>query len=187
MNTKRKRLAPGLSWDSLKAEWRGWFESKGPVLIFGAKFGVMLLLLYAVLALPLSDRLLYTYLEANAWVSNFILNILGQGTHVSEVTIRSPAFAIAIKRGCDAVEPTGLLCAAILAFPGPFARKVAGMLAGIVLLQLLNLVRIVTLYWIGSHLPRTVFNSAHLEIWPVVFIIVAIVYFVGWKGWAIEK
>ena len=139
-----------------------------------------------LLALPAVDRILYSYLEANAWASNFILNLLRQGTQVSDVTIRSPEFAIAIRRGCDAIEPTGLLCGAILAFPGPFVRKLTGMLAGMVILQALNLVRIVTLFLIGSHIPAF-FPSAHLEIWPALFIIAAIICFVGWKGWALEK
>jgi exosortase/archaeosortase family protein len=156
------------------------------VLFFGAKFGALVLLLYGVLAIPFSEGILYRYLEANAWMSNLILDALGQRTHVTEVTIQSLVFAIAIRRGCDAVEPTWLLCAAILAFPGPWRHKLAGMFAGIVVLQLLNLVRIVTLYWIGSHFPAF-FASAHLEIWPAVFIIVAILLFAGWKGWAIER
>jgi len=186
VNKQREKRQPGLSWSSLKAEWRSWFASKGPVLFFGAKFGALVLLLYGLLAIPFSERILYSYLEANAWMSNLILDALGQGTHVTEVTIQSPGFAIAIRRGCDAVEPTWLLCAAILAFPGSFKHKLAGMFAGIVILQLLNLVRIVTLYWIGIHFPAF-FPSAHLEIWPTVFIIVAILFFVGWKGRAIER
>jgi exosortase/archaeosortase family protein len=78
------------------------------------------------------------------------------------------------------VEPTWLLCAAMISFPAPLIHKLRGMLAAIVLLQILNLVRIITLYWIGLHLP-SFFNSAHLELWPTAFIIVAIAFFVGWK------
>src|ERR1700761_7308136 len=150
---KRSDQKPkGLSWSALTNEWRAWWQAKAPVLFFGAKFGALIVLLYALLALPAADQALYHYLQANAWLSNGILNLLGQGTHVSDVTIASSTtpFAIAIRRGCDAVEPTWLLCAAILAFPGPWKRKLAGMLAGIVILQMLNLVRIVTLYLIGA-------------------------------------
>ena len=185
MTKKRIKTTTGLSWSSLRAEWRTWFIAKGPVLLFGAKFGVLMLLLYGILALPFAERLLYSYLEANAWASNLILNFLRQGTQVTDVTIRSPEFAIAIRRGCDAIEPTGLLCGAILAFQGSLPRKLVGMVAGTIILQALNLVRIVSLFLIGSHLPAF-FSSAHLEIWPALFIIVAIVCFVGWKGWALE-
>ncbi len=145
---------------SLKAEWQSWFAAKKPVFLFGLKFGVLLALFYGLLATPFCERILYSYLEANAWLANAILSGLGQDTHVSEVTIQSPRFAMAIRRGCDAVEPTWLLCAAMLSFPAPWKHRILGMLAGIILLQLLNLVRIITLYWIGVHLPAF-FNSAH--------------------------
>jgi len=179
----------GLSWGAFKDEWRAWWKGKAPVLFFGAKFGGLILLLYVLLSLPVADMALYHYLRVNAWLSNGILNLLGQGTHVTDVTIASSTspFAIAIRRGCDAVEPTWLLCAAILAFPGPWLRKLIGMGVGIVILQLLNLVRIVTLYLIGARCSHSVFDSMHLEIWPAAFIVVAIALFIGWKGWALDE
>ncbi len=165
---------------SLRERWRSWVASKGPVLQFGLSFALWLAVLYALLATTFFDRMLYSYLEANAWLANAILRGLGQPTHVSEVTIQSPQFAMAVRRGCDAVEPTWLLCAAMISFPAPLLHKLWGMLAAVVLLQILNLIRIVSLYWIGIHLPGF-FNSAHLELWPTAFIVVAIVIFVGWK------
>jgi exosortase/archaeosortase family protein len=190
MRTSKKhnnKKGAGLSWQALKAEWLTWWAGKAPVLFFGLKFGGLIALLYGLLAIPAAEQLLYGYLKANAWASCGILDLLGQGTHVSDVTIASSAhpFAIAIRRGCDAVEPTWLLCAAILAFPGPWKRKFAGMLFGIVVLQVLNLMRIVSLYWIGSRFPA-LFPSMHLEVWPTLFILVAISLFVGWKDWAHE-
>lgn len=128
--------------------------------------------------------MLYSYLKTNAWLANEILNAFDQHSHLSEITITSPSFSMTIRRGCDAVEPTWLLCAALLAFPAPFPRKIIGMLAGICFLQILNLVRIVTLYGIGVHWP-SFFNSAHMEIWPALFILAAILLFIGWKTWAL--
>lgn len=168
---------------SLQAHWQSWYAGKSPVFRFGLKFGALLVLLYALLATTFFDRLLYSYLEANAWFANLILNVLGQHSHVTEVTISSPRFAMAIRRGCDAVEPTWLFCAAVVAFPATLRHKLLGILAGIVVLQVLNLARIVTLYWIGIHLPA-LFNSAHLEIWPTIFIITAILLFIAWRGWS---
>jgi exosortase H (IPTLxxWG-CTERM-specific) len=183
-----KKQQPGISWNGLKTEWLSWWAGKAPVLFFGAKFGALIVVLYVLLAIPWTDQMLYGYLKANAWLSSGILNLFGQGTHVSDVTIASSseAFAIKVKRGCDAVEPTWLLCAAIFAFPGSWKRKFAGMLAGIFVLQLLNLVRIVSLFWIGNKFPSA-FPSMHLEIWPTVFILVAIALFIGWKGWAHDE
>jgi exosortase/archaeosortase family protein len=183
---RNKKQPAGLSWPSFKSEWLSWWTAKAPVFFFGARFAALIALLYVLLAIPFAEGILYQYLKANAWASNFILDLLGQGTRVSEVTIQSPAFAIAIRRGCDAIEPTWLLCAAIVAFPGSWARKFAGMMAGIVILQFLNLVRIVTLYLIGSRFPA-MFPPAHLEIWPALFILAAIGLFIHWKGWAYAR
>jgi exosortase H (IPTLxxWG-CTERM-specific) len=187
---RSKKEQPGLSWPAFAAEWRSWWTAKAPVLFFGAKFGALVALLYILLAIPSVEQALLSYLKAYAWASSAILDLFGQGTHVTDVTIASSSsFAIAIRRGCDAVEPTWLLCAAIIAFPGSWRRKWAGLFAGIIALQALNLVRIVSLYLIGRRFPA-IFPSAHLEIWPTVFILAAIGLFfhwVNWKGGAHEK
>jgi exosortase H (IPTLxxWG-CTERM-specific) len=167
----------------IKERWLAWYADKGPVLRFGLQFGLLVGLLYALLATPYCEGLLLSYLQVNAWLSHLILNLLGQHTELSGVNISSAQFAIAIRRGCDAVEPTWLYCAAVLCFPAPLKRKLIGMVVGILILQLLNLVRIVTLYWIGVHIP-SFFNSAHMEVWPMIFIAVAIVLFLAWRNWS---
>ncbi len=152
------------------------------MLRFVLPFGFLLALFYGLSATPCFDQILYAYLEANAWLSNIVLNGFGQHTQVSEVTIESAQFAIALRRGCDAVEPTWLFCAAVLCFRASLGCKFFGIIAATVLLQLLNVARIATLYWIGLRLPAF-FNLAHLEIWPAVFILVAIVLFMVWIDW----
>ena len=183
---KKKKAQSEAARPSVKIRWLSWYESKRPVLLFGLKFGLLLFAFYGLMARPFFDRALYVYLEANAWLACVVLHLFGQSCQLSDVTIQSPQFSIAIRRGCDAVEPTWLLCAAILSFPAPLFRKLWGILLGIVLLQTLNLIRIVSLFWIGIHLP-SFFNSAHLEIWPTIFIITAITLFVGWKGWSPDR
>ena len=174
-------LAAGRS--SFRERAASLYAKVGPVWRFGLKFSGLMILFYAVMLTPRFDRLLYSYLGANAWLANGILNGFGQACHVSDLTIRSARFAITVRRGCDAVEPSWFYCAALLSFPAPWLRKVAGILAGAVLLQVLNLVRIVSLYLIGLYYSQF-FNTAHVEIWPVIFIMVAIALWVGWIGWS---
>jgi exosortase H (IPTLxxWG-CTERM-specific) len=180
-NRARKSDVP-----SLTAEWRDWYAGKALVLKFGGKFGALIILLYVLLALPFFDHLLYAYLEANAWLCHLVLNALGQHTQLSGVVIQSPRFSVAVERGCDAVEPTWLVLAAIVAFPARWIRKLEGIAAAVVILQVLNLVRIMTLFWIGFHWPG-IFDTVHVEIWPAFFILVAIVFFLGWKDWATNR
>ncbi len=187
---KRSQMIPGhaeqiteRAGSSFRTRSLQWYANVGPIWRFGLKFGALMVLFYVLILAPVFDRLLYSYLEANAWLANVLLNWFGQASHVSEITIRSARFAITVRRGCDAVEPSWFFCAALLAFPAPWSRKVAGMLAGALLLQALNLLRIVSLYFIGLYYPRF-FNTAHVEIWPVVFIMVAIALWVGWMSWS---
>ncbi len=178
----REPIPSGLTWGSIRSRWSAWNANTGPVWRFGLKFAALMILFYGLILTPCFDHLLYSYLTVNAWAANGILNVFGQDSHVSEITIRSARFAITVRRGCDAIEPSWFFCAALLAFPASLTKKIMGILAGAALLQVLNLVRIVTLYFIGLHYPRF-FGPAHVEIWPVVFILVAIALWIGWIGW----
>jgi exosortase/archaeosortase family protein len=156
------------------------------VLRFGLKFGVLMAAYYVLVLVPFFERLLYEYLRANAWIANAIINWLGQASHVSEITIRSPGYAIRVRRGCDALEPAWFYCAAVLSFPGALPLKLPGILIGVMAILMLNLARIVSLFFIGLDRPG-LFSVAHLEIWPAIFIVVAILLWVGWIGWARQK
>jgi exosortase H (IPTLxxWG-CTERM-specific) len=160
-----------------------WYAGKSPIIRFVFTFGLLLVVFYGFLATPYADRALYVYLRGNAIFSSAILNALGEPTRVTGLAITSPRFSVLIQRGCDAVEPTWLFCAAVLSYRAALVRKMIGMLAGAIVLQALNVVRIVSLYWIGGHWPG-VFNAAHLEWWPVVFILAAILLFTGWMKWS---
>ncbi len=73
----RKKAEP-----SLTAEWRGWYKDKGPILLFGLKFGALVVLYYALMATPYLDQGLYRYLQINAGISSGILNLFGFHTQV---------------------------------------------------------------------------------------------------------
>lgn len=141
---------------------------------------------YVLLATPYFDRLLYGYLEVNTWVSSWLLNLLDQHTQVTGITLQSSRFSVSIERGCDAVEPTWLVLAAVLASPGRMAFKIYGILAGVVILQLLNVLRIISLFFIGVYQP-SVFNTVHMEIWPTAFMLAAVILFVYWRDWASRR
>jgi exosortase/archaeosortase family protein len=163
-----------------------WYDGKGPVVQFGLKFGILMAAFYAISFVPWWDQALYGYLVANAWLSNLILNVLGVDSTTSEVSIRSSQFAVNIRRGCDAVEPSWLFASALLAFPAPLLRKIPGILVGVAALLALNLVRIVSLFLIGIYFP-SLFKPAHLEIWPTAFIIAAVLLWWAWIQWATPK
>jgi exosortase/archaeosortase family protein len=148
-------------------------------LYFALKFVGLLGLYYALILIPFFDRMLYGYLAANAWLSSAGLNLLGEHTRLSDVTIQSGAYFISVRRGCDGIEPAWFFCAALIAFPTPFKSKWAAMLLGSALILALNLLRIISLYLIGLHLPAF-FGPAHLEVWPATFIVLVIGLWALW-------
>jgi exosortase/archaeosortase family protein len=165
------------------ATWRTWYTDKAPIIRFGLLFTALMALFYGLALVSVLDRCFYAYLCGNAWVSNAILHALGQPSEVSEITIHSAQYVINVRRGCDALEPAWFFCSAVLAFPSSFVRKIPGMLIGGALILILNIIRIVSLYLIGLHRPAF-FKTAHLEIWPAIFILVAILLWVQWIKWA---
>jgi exosortase H (IPTLxxWG-CTERM-specific) len=169
---------------TISAPAGSWFARNKIVLRFGLIFGLVTAIYYVLALTPWVDGDLFpAYLRTNACVSNALLNWLGQSCQADGTTIRSPQFAITIKRGCDALEPSWLFCAAVLAFPAPWRRRLPGMAVGVTAILTLNLVRIVSLYFIGIHLPGF-FETMHLEIWPVLFIIVALLLWIAWVSWS---
>lgn len=151
---------------------------------FGLTFSLVTLLYYVFALVPWVDEELFpAYLRTNAQASSAILNGLGQTCHVENATIRSPQFSITIKRGCDAFEPSWLFCAAVLAFPASWRRRLSGMAIGVAVILALNLIRIVSLYYVGLHLPGF-FETIHLEVWPVIFMLVALLLWLNWISWS---
>src|SRR5215468_12747872 len=51
-------------------------------------------------------------------------------------------FAVSIEAGCNGVEATIVLVAAMLAFPAPTRSKIIGLVAGVLAVQGLNIIRI---------------------------------------------
>ncbi|HEY4988357.1 MAG TPA: hypothetical protein VII09_01045 [Opitutaceae bacterium] len=142
-------------------------------------FGLLLGCFYGVILVPAFDRAFYLFLCATARVASATLNVLGQQTVASETMIRSARFSVSIQRGCDALEPTWFFCAAVLAYPGHRNMKAVGLAVGGAAIFVLNMARIVSLYFIGIYLPRF-FPTAHLEVWPLVFIMVAFLMMIAW-------
>jgi len=123
------------------------------------------------------------YLSLNAWASVVLLNAMGyDDVSLEGRSIQSPSFAIQIERGCDAVEPSALFIAAVLASPVLLRRKIPAVIIGSSLLLMLNLVRIITLYLTGLHF-RSLFDTMHLDVWQAAFIVLAILFWAGWASW----
>lgn len=156
-----------------------------PVLRFIAIFTICVGLLYAATATALFEQHGWRpYLQWNAQASALVLRGLGEAATAHGRAVSSPSASLSIERGCDAIHPAILFIAATLALPAAWRRKMLGILLGAAFLTMLNLVRIVTLYFVMKHYPRA-FEAVHVEVWQAAFIALTVVCWILWAAWAL--
>ncbi|MCB1865886.1 MAG: exosortase H [Chromatiales bacterium] len=88
-------------------------------------------------------------------------------------------FAVSIEAGCNGIEASIVLLAAILAFPSTWKHKFYGLLAGFAAIHVLNLVRVISLFYIGQW-NMDVFEWAHLYLWQALIMLDALIVFLIW-------
>ena len=86
--------------------------------------------------------------DVSAWIIQlFDDNVVAVSNVIRDKTT---GFGVRIERGCNGVEALIILFAAIFAFPAPFKNKVIGFIIGFFAIQGLNMVRIVSLFYLGQ-------------------------------------
>src|SRR4029450_3078261 len=88
-------------------------------------------------------------------------------------------FAVSIEAGCNGVEATIVLIAAMLAFPAPWKNKLMGLAAGIVAVQGLNILRVISLFYLGQW-DYKVFEWAHLYVWQALIMLDVLIVWLVW-------
>lgn len=175
---KKKQSTPSL----FSGVRTGWLQ-KWPVLIFVLGFAVLMILFYAFwLSDYCQNNIQPNIVSVNARFSSFILNLFGMETTAVKERISSSSFSVSIARGCDAIEAMALFALALLAFPARWNYKVIGFFVGIAILFSLNIVRIVSLFLTGIYFPKA-FEIMHVEVWQVLFILLAIGLWIFWIKW----
>jgi exosortase H (IPTLxxWG-CTERM-specific) len=161
-----------------------WFAGKRPVFRFVGLFVLLMGAFTAVSFVPaMSDGVLPAYMRFNARVSTVILNVFGEGAEAQGTSVVSPRYSVDIRHGCDAIAPSALFIAAVIAFPGSVLAKIPGLIAGTLVLAVINLVRIVSLFYTGIHWPRG-FELMHVDVWQPAFVVLALALWVAWALWA---
>ena len=113
---------------------------------------------------------------STAIVTFFDPNVVAVGKVMRSTT---NGFAVSIEAGCNGVEATIVLLAAILAFPAPWRSKAIGLAAGIVAVQGLNILRVISLFYLGQW-NFQVFEWAHLYVWQALIMLDVLIVWLVW-------
>ncbi|HTR45432.1 MAG TPA: exosortase H [Thermodesulfovibrionales bacterium] len=90
--------------------------------------------------------------------------------------IQLPAIALDVKFGCNGLEAVMIYSVAIVAYPSSWRKKMAGILAGFVVLQIVNVLRIAALAYSGVHF-RSLFEYLHIYVAQGMMIAVSLALF----------
>lgn len=150
--------------------------------LFLVKFFAILVAAYLLIAWsPVNDNVIVPFTKLIAASSGAILKGIGQAVTVNGTVISSSRFGVNINNGCNGVEAMLILLASIVAFPASMRARLAGLVLGALAVQLLNAIRIVTLYLLGAYQPR-LFDMFHTAVWQIVIILSAIGFFLVWSA-----
>ena len=148
-------------------------------------FCSVLAVLFAIEMLnPVQEAVIHPFTAVLADVSTAVIlpfddTVIAQGRILRDATT---GFAVSIEAGCNGVEAAIVLIAGIVAFPASIQHKVIAILAGFLFVQALNIVRIISLFYLGQW-NYTVFEWFHLYLWPVLIMLDVLVVFAIYLQW----
>lgn len=152
---------------------------------FVATFLAIVVLLFAAeLTPPVQRALVIPWTELLARVSVGLITVFDPQVLAMGKVLASTAngFAVSIEAGCNGVEAALILIAAILAYPAPWKKKLAGIAGGLAAVQLLNVVRVVSLFYLGQW-SLAAFEWAHLYLWQALIMIDVLIVWLLWLRW----
>ena len=88
-------------------------------------------------------------------------------------------FGVSIEPGCNGIEACIVLFAAVVAFPTDLWHKVWGLLLGFLAVQGLNVVRVISLFYLGQW-NDTAFRVAHEYLWQGLIMLDVLIVWLLW-------
>ena len=109
--------------------------------------------------------------------------VISQGRVLQSATT---GFGVSIEPGCNGIEAAVVLIAAIVAFPSSWKMKLWGIGLGFIAVQAVNLVRVVSLFFLGQWNFK-VFEFAHLYMWQALIMLDVLVVWLLWMRYVAKR
>jgi len=162
----------------LKSKFLNFFSNPLNKLVF--KFSGLIFIFYALwISSFFQEHIVGNTAIFYAKISGFILKLFNYPVLVSGDSLGANSFSISIKNGCDAIEAIAILFCGILVYPSTKMSKLKGIFYGLIILALLNIIRILSLFFIGIYI-QPMFEIMHTGVWQVLFIIFPIIIIFVW-------
>jgi len=124
----------------------------------------------------------------NVGVSVKIINLISPQEHAVQKgkNILGSNISMTVATGCDGMDGLIVVIAAILAFPMAFLNRIKGMLLGISVVYITNLLRIVMLFF-TLRFQSGWFDFMHIYIGQFIVIFTAGLFFLIWINYTSKK
>lgn len=158
-------------------------------LVYIASFAVLTVGTMALLIVPSVDAgFTQPFTRSLVVVCAGVMNLFGASVVASGVVLSfaNAAGAVMVSSGCNGVEVCILFAAALAPFPAPITARVVGIVVGVVAIQLLNLVRIISLLFL-ARFAQNLFDFFHLFFWDAFIMLDAVVLFLAWHHWQAKR
>ena len=152
-------------------------------------FTVILLALFSIEMMnPVQEHLIVPFTGMLAKISAALIapfddTVIAYGKILQ---FRDTGFAVSIEAGCNGVEATIVLIAAVVAFPASWKARAIAIGLGFLTIQSLNIVRIITLFYLGDW-DIDIFSWVHLYLWPALIMLDVLVVFIIYLRYLSQK
>jgi exosortase/archaeosortase family protein len=184
INQRKPQGEFSLHFNYYKTRLRAWYSEKKLLFYSVLKFFAYLAALYFLSLTATYQSFIYGGSLVDARLASGALAMMGEKCHVQGPSLfLGEDCIVTVLPACTAFEFSWFLIAAILSFPAPWSYRILGVGTGVCVLLMLNVIRVMTLYYFGIHYTALL-DVLHVEVWGVILNICMATLLVAWIMWA---
>lgn len=175
------RRQPALQDDTLRPQTRG-RETR-----FVLLFALSAIVGFALMLVPPIVPRIQDLSRAITVLSGAIIKLAGGRVLVAgNVLTAASGFSVRILNGCNGINVVILLWSAVIAWPASAVEKFKGMLLGALVIQVANLIRVITLFYLGQW-NAAWFEWMHLYVGEILIMLLGLTIFAVWVRGTLER
>jgi exosortase H (IPTLxxWG-CTERM-specific) len=142
---------------------------------------ILLVLFYVELMNGVQLAVVAPWTAALAKISAVLLQIFDPTVRAYGAIIQNAHSGVGVKiePGCNGVEACIVLISAILAFPARWRDKLIGIVLGVIAVQAVNVLRVISLFYLLQW-SQPAFEFAHLYLWQALIMLDVLVVWLVW-------
>jgi exosortase/archaeosortase family protein len=123
------------------------------------------------------------YTQGVVLLTSKVLGIIKVPCSFSGSVIQLPSISLDVKFGCNGLEAVMIYSIAVIAYPASWKKRITGIAAGFVILQVINIMRIAALAYTGVYF-RELFEYFHIYVAQGIMIAVSLAIFFVYLSFA---